>query len=86
MTLLEAQLSGSVVIGAKSGGIIDIIEHEYTGLLFEPGNADQLAAQIKAVLTDDHLYKQLLVQARQTVESRFSPRAVANRYEKELGV
>lgn len=86
MTLVEAQISGSAVIGARSGGITDIIRHDETGLLFEPGNVAQLATQIAAVLTDDVLYRQLITNARQSAEANFSPQAIARKYEQALGL
>jgi glycosyltransferase involved in cell wall biosynthesis len=86
MTLVEAQLSGSAVIGARSGGITDIIRHEETGLLFEPDNIAQLAQEIAALLTDDALHHRLVNQARNQAERLFSPRAIARRYEQALGL
>jgi glycosyltransferase involved in cell wall biosynthesis len=86
MTLVEAQLSGSAVIGARSGGIIDIIRHDETGLLFKPGSVVQLATQIAAVLTDDSLYRQLITNARRSAEENFSPQAIARKYEQALGL
>lgn len=85
MTLVEAQLSGSAVIGANSGGITDIIRDQSTGLLFEPGNVTQLATQLKALLTDDQLHHQLVTEARNEAERRFSPAAIALKYETALG-
>jgi glycosyltransferase involved in cell wall biosynthesis len=86
MTLVEAQLSGSAVVGARSGGIIDIIHDCETGLLFEPANAEQLAAQIKCLLTDEQLYRNLITNARKEAEKRFSPDVIAARYEQALGL
>ncbi len=86
MTLVEAQLSGSAVIGARSGGITDIIRDHETGLLFEPGNVNQLATQLKGLLTDDQLYHQLITNAKSDAERRFSPDAIATKYEKALGL
>lgn len=41
--LLEAMYCACPVIGSRTGGIPDIIEHNITGLLFDPGDADTLA-------------------------------------------
>lgn len=86
MTLVEAQLSGSAVIGANSGGIKDIIRHGETGLLFEPGDVDGLATHLRSVLTDDTLRARLIAAAKQDAEKRFSPEAIADRYEQALGL
>jgi glycosyltransferase involved in cell wall biosynthesis len=86
MTLVEAQLSGSAVIGARSGGIIDIIRDRETGLLFEPGNVDELATQVRNLLTDEQLYRNLITNAKRDAEKRFSPEVIAARYEQALGL
>lgn len=41
--LLEAMYCDCPVIGSRTGGIPDIIEHNITGLLFDPGDVDTLA-------------------------------------------
>ena len=74
------------VIGARSGGITDIIEDQKTGLLFEPGNVSQLALQIKTLLSDDELHHRLVTGARNEAEKRFSPAAIAAKYEIALGL
>jgi glycosyltransferase involved in cell wall biosynthesis len=86
MTLVEAKLSGSAVIGARSGGILDIIHDRETGLLFEPGNAEQLAAQIRSILSDEQLYRNLITNAKKDAEKRFSPDVIAAQYEQALGL
>lgn len=46
-TVVEAMALGKAVIGAAIGGIPEMVIDNYTGLLFEPGNASQLAEKIK---------------------------------------
>lgn len=43
------------MVGSKSGGIRDIIEHEKTGLLFHPDNADDLAEKILETLQNQEI-------------------------------
>jgi glycosyltransferase involved in cell wall biosynthesis len=50
MSALEALACGTPVIGADIGGIPEIVRDGETGLLFEPGNADQLASKIEFLL------------------------------------
>ena len=47
MTIIEGYAAGVPVIGAKIGGIPEIIEDDRTGYLFESGNKDQLIGLIK---------------------------------------
>ncbi len=53
VVLIEALASGVPVIGARTGGIADIITSDDFGLLFEPGNAADLAAQVNNALNKD---------------------------------
>lgn len=46
VVLLEAMGYGKLVISTSAGGIVDIVTNEDTGLLAEPGSADDLAAAI----------------------------------------
>jgi glycosyltransferase involved in cell wall biosynthesis len=46
-TVVEAMALGKPVIGAAIGGISEMVIDNYTGLLFEPGNAEQLAEKVK---------------------------------------
>jgi glycosyltransferase involved in cell wall biosynthesis len=80
LVLVEAQLCHTPVIGTDSGGILDIIEHEKTGLLFPPGEAHSLAYSIKHILTDEELARNLTLNAYQKARSRFSPENVAQEF------
>lgn len=46
MVAIEAMAAGLPVIAAGHGGLLDIVKHESTGLLFEPGSVVALAASI----------------------------------------
>lgn len=48
--LLEAMICDCPVIGSKSGGIVDIIDHEKTGLLFNTNDPSDLADKILQTL------------------------------------
>lgn len=54
LALSEAMLCGAAVIGTRSGGITDIIEHDKTGLLVELDRSDLLADAIQTLLNDDN--------------------------------
>ena len=43
MSVLEAMAMGKPVIASRMGGLPELVEHEVTGLLFEPGDAHELA-------------------------------------------
>jgi glycosyltransferase involved in cell wall biosynthesis len=47
LSIVEANILRLPIIAAKVGGIVDIIEHNKTGLLFEPENVADLVGKIK---------------------------------------
>jgi len=55
----EALVSGRPVIGSTLGGIPEMIEHRYNGLLFNPEVPGDLQASLRAFLVDEALQKSL---------------------------
>lgn len=69
----EAQAMGRIVIGPNHGGATETIRDGETGFLFEPGNADDLAEKLDAVLSmapEDK--KRMAEKAVESVRSEFS--------------
>src|SRR3569833_265723 len=54
-TVVEAMAMGKPVIGAAIGGIPEMVIDNYTGLLFQPGDAVQLAAHIGTLYNNESL-------------------------------
>lgn len=52
---VEAQAAGCPVIASRVGGIPEYVQEDKSGLLFEPGNARELADKIYDVLSDESL-------------------------------
>lgn len=52
LVLVEAGLTGRPVIGARSGGIVDIIDDGVNGLLYDPGDVDGLSGCLRSLFTD----------------------------------
>jgi glycosyltransferase involved in cell wall biosynthesis len=48
--MLDAMACGTPMVGTRTGGIPEAIEHERTGLLVRPHHADELAAAIVRLL------------------------------------
>lgn len=73
MSILEAYALGRPVIGARIGGIPEMIDTGETGFLFESGNVDALAAEMErvAALPDAQLQR-LGAAARQRVVRDYS--------------
>ena len=53
--VMESQLNGTPVIGARIGGIPELISEGKTGLLFQSGNADDLEEKLKYLLETDNI-------------------------------
>jgi glycosyltransferase involved in cell wall biosynthesis len=78
LTLVEALLAGSAVVGTPAGGIPEVVRHEETGLLARDGNATDLADQIQRLLTDGALRERLSRVGKEFVLRTYSsPAAVA---------
>lgn len=74
LTILEAYGLGKPVIGARIGGIPEIVQDGETGYLFEPGNIDELSAKLaEASATDADTYQQLSMAARRFANKHFEP-------------
>jgi glycosyltransferase involved in cell wall biosynthesis len=71
---MESMASGVPAVGARAGGIPDVIDHEVNGLLFTPGDDDELTAALARLLFDPELRSRLARRARRDME-RWSWRA-----------
>jgi glycosyltransferase involved in cell wall biosynthesis len=80
LSLIEAMLVGTPVIGNRVGGIPDVISDGETGLLVEPGDAKALAAALERLLDDPALRESLATAARRDAETRFSIAAMVEGY------
>jgi glycosyltransferase involved in cell wall biosynthesis len=73
MNVLEAYACGKPVIGARIGGIPELVEEGQTGLLFEPGNVAQLQQRIEYLAERPGLAIEMGRKARARVERLHSP-------------
>jgi glycosyltransferase involved in cell wall biosynthesis len=55
LTVLEAFAAGIPVIGSRRGGIAELVQDGVDGMLFEPGNAQELAQLLENLLKDSSL-------------------------------
>ena len=65
---MEAMASGVPAVGARAGGIPDVIQDGVNGLLFEPGDTDQLTEKLGLLLHDQELRSRLASAARASME------------------
>jgi glycosyltransferase involved in cell wall biosynthesis len=79
VVIIEALAYGRGVIASDAGGITDIVEHDRTGLLVPPADADALAHAVLALAADPERVERLGRAGRAHVEQRFSWNAVIGR-------
>lgn len=71
VVLMEAMASGLPVISSPVNGIPELIQDEHSGLLAAPGDANALANQLRRLIEDPELRRQLARQGRQQVLTHF---------------
>jgi len=65
--VLEHLSQGNAVIASNVPGLASMIQHEYNGLLFEPGDSDDLAQCILRLHDDFALWRRLSLNAIESV-------------------
>jgi glycosyltransferase involved in cell wall biosynthesis len=84
LAAIEAMALGLPVVHADVGGAAEMIRPGHDGFLFPAGDTGTLVDCL-AALVDTNKRSELGRNARQTVETRFSERAMVERYEGSLG-
>ena len=79
-SILEAFALGKPVIGARIGGIPEMVRDGETGFTFEPKNIDDLRGKIKLLLDNRDLVDKMGHEARKFVENHLNP----SRYYRDL--
>lgn len=72
LVLIEAMRSGVAVVGSNAGGVPEIIEDGVSGLLFEPGNAADLAAKLKRYCKDSDLRSSVAAAGKARADKHFA--------------
>lgn len=83
MTIVEAYAAGKPVIAPRLGSMAELVEDGKTGLLFEPGNPDDLAEKIRRLAENEQAAMVMGQQARETFEAQYTPE---RNYEMLMGI
>lgn len=84
---LEAMACKTPVVASATGGIKEVVVHEETGFLVEPGNSEELAKYINILLNNKDLAIKFGENGRKRVEEMFSWESIARKtYEMYKGV
>jgi glycosyltransferase involved in cell wall biosynthesis len=84
ITSVEAMASGIPVVASRIGGAPYTVSDGVTGLLFEPGDAADMARQIARLLDDPALRQQMGLAGRQRFEADFTWPTVIERHWRPL--
>ena len=79
MKLLEYMSMARAIVAPGKENIRELIDDDQNGLLFEPGRADRLAAQLRRLVADRELRDAVGASARRKVEHERNWRSVAQR-------
>lgn len=71
-TILESFALGKAVIGSDIGGIPEMIDHGENGLLFEPGNVEQLVDHINFFKKNKSVIQKMGKKGRKKVEDEYN--------------
>ncbi len=73
LTIIEAFACGKPVIASNLGAMAELVENGKTGLLFEPGNADDLAEKLLFLWNNNSMAKNMGENARLEFEAKYTP-------------
>ncbi|MGE6752838.1 glycosyltransferase family 4 protein [Rossellomorea sp. NPDC071047] len=81
ISIIEAMHSGAAILTTNCGGITEIVHHNQTGIIVEPGNVSQLAAQLKLLIGSEALRKKLGSNAYQYAKNHLTREAKVGKIE-----
>ena len=82
-TILESYSLGKPVVASRIGGIPEIVEDVKNGLLFKPGDSNDLAKKIRLLWNNPKIAERLGREGLKTVKKKFSPEV---HYKKLIGI
>ena len=72
IAVVEGMAAGLPVVVARSGGVLDTVEHDRVGFLYEPGDLSALVDYIVQLASDGSRRAAFGAAARAAAEKRFS--------------
>ena len=72
VVLMEAMASGMAVVSGDLPTIRELVQHDHTGLMCEPGSVESLAAELCRLIADPGMVARLAAAGRQRVVQEFS--------------
>jgi glycosyltransferase involved in cell wall biosynthesis len=78
--LLEAARAGILAIASTRGGAEEIVDHEYSGFLFNPDRPESGLEYLSRLCSDDELYSNCSSNARKKFDQYFTISRMADKY------
>jgi glycosyltransferase involved in cell wall biosynthesis len=72
---IEAFAKGTPVLASRLGSMAEVVDQGRTGLYFEAGDADDLAAKVRRLLAEPDELKRMRQAARQEYEAKYTAEA-----------
>lgn len=72
LVAIEAMSAGKPVVAAGHGGLIEIVEHNKTGILFSPGDARSLFLALRSLILETERREEMGKKAKKRQETVFS--------------
>lgn len=76
VAVLQAAAAGLPVVAFRAGGVPEIVIHDQTGLLVEPGDVEGLTRALRSLLAEDKLRRRMGENGRRRVTRDFSVAAM----------
>jgi glycosyltransferase involved in cell wall biosynthesis len=76
LVFVQAMLSNCAVIASNISGVPEVINHGENGLLFEPGNVEELSENMKRFLNDEEYKNKLMLTAKSSASEQFAENIV----------
>ncbi len=79
--IVEGMLAGKPVIATRAGGAAEILDHEQTGLLVQPGDATELTQALLRLKTEPAFAADIAENAKRTARATYGLEAVQSQIE-----
>ncbi|MEM9153560.1 MAG: glycosyltransferase family 4 protein [Cyanobacteria bacterium P01_F01_bin.33] len=80
MVAAEAMMRGTAVVASASGGLLEVVQNNHTGLLVPPENVDALARALLTLLSDRALAERMGRAGRIVARAQFSETVFVDRF------
>lgn len=82
LVILEAMAAGTPVVATRKGGIPLAVKDGINGILVRPRSPKQIIEAVNKLLENDELREKMAVNARQTIEEKFTWPSIAKKWER----